>query len=79
MEIDRIRERAREQGINLAVQGLVCLPWDIKKYFGYISKHQRKDSVMVYVAIIQLWDFYLSMTFNTEAGTNKYIYPWHKC
>jgi len=73
MDIERIRQLAREQGIDLAVQGLVCLPRELKKYFGYISKRQRKDCAIVYVAIIQHRDFYLSKTFNTEADADKYI------
>jgi len=74
MDIERIKQMAKEQGINLTVQGLVCLPWEIKKYFGYISKHQRKNSAMVYVAIIQHRDFFLSKTFNTKADADKYIH-----
>jgi len=73
MDINRIRQLVREQGVDLEIQRLVCLPQEIKKYFGYISKHQRKDGAMVYVAIIQHRDFYLSKTFNTEADADKYI------
>jgi len=74
MDIERIRQLAREQGVDLAVHGLVCLPRELKKYIGYISKRQRKDCAMVYVAIIQHRDFYLSKTFNTEADADKYIH-----
>jgi len=74
MDMEKIRQSAREQGIDLAVQGLVCLPQELKKYFGYISKHQRKDGAMVYVAIIQHRDFFLSKTFNTKADADKYIH-----
>jgi len=39
MDIERIRQRAREQGIDLAFQGLVCLPHEIKKYIGFITRY----------------------------------------
>jgi len=31
MEMEKIRQMAKEQGIDLKIQGLVCLPWEIKK------------------------------------------------
>jgi len=49
MDIKRIRQMAKEQGINLAVQGLVCLPCEIKKYSGSIQRRQRRGGV-AYVA-----------------------------
>jgi len=45
MEIDRIRQIARERGIDLQVQGLVCLPREIRNF------------AMVYVAIIEHRNF----------------------
>jgi len=74
MDMEKIRQMAKEQGVDLEIQGLVCLSWEIKKYFGYISKRQRKDGAMVYLAIIQYRDSYLSKTFNTEAEADKYIH-----
>jgi len=42
MEIERIKQLARERGINLAVHGLVCLPREIKKYTGSIQRYQSR-------------------------------------
>jgi len=74
MDIKRIRQLARGQGINLAVQGLVCLPWEIKKYTGCITRYQKKGGGFTYVACIRYKDFYLSKTFNTEAEAEQYIH-----
>jgi hypothetical protein len=72
MEIERIKQLAKEQGIDLAVHGLVCLPREIKKYIRYIQRCQRKGGAS-YVALIKHKDFYLSKTFNTEAEAEQYI------
>jgi len=72
MDIGRIRQLAREQGINLEIQGLVCLPREIKKYTGYIQRYQRRGGVS-HVARIHYKDFYLSKTFKTEAEAEQYI------
>jgi len=72
MDIKRIREMARGHGINLAVQRLVCLPWEIKKYTGSIWRHQRRGGV-TYRARIQHKDFYCSKSFKTEAKADLYI------
>jgi len=73
MDIGRIRQLAKEQGINLAVHGLVCLPREIKKYTGYIQRRQRKGGGATYRALIKNKDFYLSKTFKTEAEAEQYI------
>jgi len=52
MDINTIRQMAREQGIDLAVQGLVCLPWELKKYIGFITRYQKKGGGVSYVARI---------------------------
>jgi len=72
MDIGRIRQLAKEQGVDLEIQGLVCLPREIKKYTGYIQRCQRKGGVS-HVAIIRYKDFYLSKTFKTEAKAEQYI------
>jgi len=73
MEIDRIRQMVREQGIDLQVQGLVCLTREIKKYTGSIVRHQNKGGE-VYVALIKHKDFYLSKSFNTRAEAEDTIH-----
>jgi len=42
MDIERIRQMAREQGVDLEIQGLVCLPQEIKKYNRSITSIRRK-------------------------------------
>jgi len=54
------------------VQGLVCLPQELRKYSGHIWKCQKKSGV-AYVAIIQHRDFYLSKTLSTEAEAEQYV------
>jgi len=73
MDMEKIRQMVREQGVDLAVQGLVCLPWGLKKYTGFITRCQRKDGAMVYVAIIQHKDFHCSKSFKTKAKADQYI------
>jgi len=73
MEIERIKQLARERGINLAVQGLVCLPWGIKKYTGCIWRRQGRGGGATYRTLIRHTEFYLSKTFNTEAEADQYI------
>jgi len=73
MDMEKIRQMAREQGIDLAVQGLVCLPHEIKKYSGHIQRQQKKGGGVAYVAIIQIKDFYCSKSFKTEANADNYL------
>jgi len=73
MEIETIKQIARERGIDLAVHGLVCLPREIKKYTGYIQRRQKKGGGVTYRARIVHKDLYLSKTFNTEAEAEQYI------
>jgi len=72
MEINVIRQIAKEQGVDLEIQGLVCLPWEIKKYTRYIQRYQRRGGAS-YVAIIRYKDFYCSKTFKTETEVEQYI------
>jgi len=72
MEIDRIRQMAREQGVDLQVQGLVCLPREIKKYIGSVARRQKKSGV-AYDVHIQNKDFKLSKSFNTRAEAEDTI------
>jgi len=74
MDMEKIRQMAREQGVDLAVQGLVCLPREIKKYTGSIYSFHKKGGMVAYVALIQHKDFYLSKTFNTRAEAEQYIH-----
>jgi len=73
MDINVIRQIAKEQGIDLAVHGLVCLPQEIKKYTGSVTRRQRRGGV-AYVARIHHKDFYCSKSFKTEAKADLYIH-----
>jgi len=73
MEIERIKQLARERGIDLEIQGLVCLPREIKKYTGYIQRYQRKGGGAAYTVVIRHKDFKISKTFKTEAEAEQYI------
>jgi len=73
MEIETIKQIARERGIDLEVHGLVCLPREIKKYTGYIQRRQKKGGGVSYRTLIKNKDFYLSKTFKTEAEAEQYI------
>jgi len=74
MDINRIKQLAKEQGIDLEIQGLVCLPWEIKKYIGFITRYQKKGGRVSYMARIQHKDFYCSKSFKTEAEAEQYIH-----
>jgi len=73
MDIKRIKQIAKEQGIDLAVQRLVCLPWELKKYDGSIKKYQRRGGGVTYVVVIKQKEFKISKSFNSEADADKYI------
>jgi len=64
---------AKEWGIDLEIQGLVCLPWEIKKYTGSVSRYQQKGGGVAYMARIQHKDFKLSKSFGTRAKAEDYI------
>jgi len=72
MEINVIKQFAKEQGVDLEIQGLVCLPREIKKYTGSVQMCQRRGGA-TYLACIRYKDFYLSKTFKTEAEAEQYI------
>jgi len=72
MDIKRIRQMVQLQGVDLKIQGLVCLPWEIKKYIGRITRHQRRGGVS-YEVLIRYKDFYCSKSFKTEAKAEQYI------
>jgi len=42
MDMERIRELAREQGVDLQVQGLVCLPQEIKNKMALFQSIKRR-------------------------------------
>jgi len=73
MEINRIRQMVREQGIDLQVQGLVCLPREIKKYTGSVARSQKKSSA-AYEACIQYKDLKCFATFETAAEAEQYVH-----
>jgi len=72
MDIKRIRQMAQLQGVDLKIQGLVCLPCEIKKYRGSIYSCQKKGGV-TYRALIKHKDFYHSKSFKSEAKADLYI------
>jgi len=72
MDINRIKQLAKEQGINLEIQGLVCLPRELKKYTGSITRRQRRGGVFYEVRIYHK-DFSCSKSFKTEAEVEQYI------
>jgi len=72
MDIERIKQIARERGIDLEIQGLVCLPREIKKYTGSVTRRQKKSGVS-YEVVIKYKEFYLSKSFKTEAEAEDYI------
>jgi len=73
MDMERIRQLAREQGVDLAVQRLFCLPQEIKKFTGSFAKRQKKGGVVAYDVHIQYKDFSCSKRLNTEAEAEQYI------
>jgi len=73
MDIKRIKQLARERGIDLEIQGLVCLPREIKKYTRSIQRYQKKGGGATYLARIKYKEFYLSKSFKTEAEAEQYI------
>jgi len=73
MDIERIKQLARERGIDLKIQGLVCLPREIKKYTGSIWRNQKKGGGATYTVVIRHKDFKISKTFKTEAEAEQYI------
>jgi len=74
MDMEKIRQLAREQGVDLEIQGLVCLPQDIKKYNGSITRYQKKGGGFTYGVRTQHIDFSCSKSFKTEAEADQYIH-----
>jgi len=73
MDIERIRQLAREQGVDLEIQGLVCLPRELKKYTGSVTIRQKKGGGVTYRALIRYKDFYCSKSFKTDTKADLYI------
>jgi len=73
IDMERIRQLAREQGVDLAIQGLLCLPQDIRKYTGSISKHQKKGGRVTYSSHVRYKGFYCSKSFKTNAEAEQHI------
>jgi len=73
MDINRIRQIAREQGVDLKIQGLVCLPREIKKYTRCIQRRQNKGGGVTHRAVIKHKDFYCSKSFKTEAEADQFL------
>jgi hypothetical protein len=74
MNIESFRELLREQGLDLEVHGIACLPRELKKYIGSISKYQKKGGGFSYVVHILHKDFKLSKSFKTEAKAEQYLH-----
>jgi len=73
MEIDTIRQIAKEKGVDLGIQGLVCLPRELKKYIGFITRYHKKGGGVTYMARIQYENLKSNVTFETEVGADQYI------
>jgi len=73
MEMEWIRQTAIEQGVDLQVQGLACLPRELKKYTSSIVRYQRRGGGFLYVACIQHKDLKSNATFETLAKADQYI------
>jgi len=73
MNIESFRDLAREQGVDLNINGLACLPKNIKKYNGWIYRFQRKGGDVAYCVYISYRDFKRGATFDTEAEAEQYI------
>jgi len=64
---------AREREMERNVRGRHCLPRDIKKYTGCISRRQKRNGGFSYEVRIRYRDFRLSKSFNNEADAENYI------
>jgi len=74
MDIERIRQLAREQGVDLAVQGLVCLPQNMRKYMGSVTvRRQQKSGIISYSSQVKYKGFYCSKSLKTKAEAEQYI------
>jgi len=73
IEMEIFRQMAREREMDLQVRGQCCLPQELKKYTGFISRCQKRNGDFLYVACIQYRDFFLSKSFNNEADADNYI------
>jgi len=74
MEIKRIRQLEREQGVDIAVQGLVCLPQDIRKYTGSIARVNRAGGHVLFLVRIKYNGFHSSVTFENEVDVEQYLH-----
>jgi len=45
MNIEKFREAARQQNVDLIVHSIACLPHEIKKYTGYVVRRQKNGGV----------------------------------
>jgi len=73
MEIKRIRRLAREQGEDLQVQGLVCLPREIEKYVGSIARIKKASGQVVYRIDVRCNNFKEYASFETEGEAEQYL------
>jgi len=73
MDIETIRQLAKEQGVDLGIQGLVCLPRELKKYIGFITRYQKKGGGATYMARIRYENLKSNVTFDTEVAADQYI------
>jgi hypothetical protein len=77
MEIDTIQQIAKEKDVDLGIQGLVCLPRELKKYIGFITRYQKKGGRATYMARIQHKDLKSNVTFETEIKADQYIHNFN--
>jgi len=74
MNIESFRELVREQGVDLNINGLYCLPKNIKKYMGSITKINRARGRVVYEVRMRHRGFSRHATFNTKAEAVDYMH-----
>jgi len=67
MNIERVRQLARELNINMINHGIHCLPRDIRKYTGTIRRVNRADGIVAWVVKVRHRGFYCHATFYNEA------------
>jgi len=73
MDMEKIRQLVRELNIDMVNQGITCLPWDIRKYMGSITKINRAHGRVVYEARMRHRGFSWHATFNTEKEAVDYM------
>jgi len=73
MDIERIRELARELNIDMVNQGVACLPQDIRKNMGSICRVNRAGGCELYHVRINHNRFHRSVFFETSADAGQHL------